>query len=67
MLFMAHTQAKRRRFDNKESAFRIDKQPVDSSKIKRYLKRKEISGSSLLDTASPIDGKQPSLVVQGRK
>jgi len=52
---LARTKAKRS-LDNKKSAFRVHKKPVDDRKIERCLQRNDISEEQLLSMASPING-----------
>jgi hypothetical protein len=56
MIQMARTRAKRKRLEGKDSAFRVNKAPVNERKMTRYLKRNEVSEEQLLSMASPIDG-----------
>jgi hypothetical protein len=56
MIRMARTQAKRKRVENKESAFRVNKKPVDEWKISRYVRRNDYSQEDLLSMPSPVDG-----------
>jgi hypothetical protein len=56
MIQMARTRAKRKRLEGKDSAFRVNKAPVDERKMSRYLTRNEVSEEQLLSMASPIDG-----------
>lgn len=60
MLELASTNGKRYKFVNKESAFRVNKRPVDDKKIERHLQRSGIGEEELLAMASPVDGKYPS-------
>jgi hypothetical protein len=54
MIELARTQAKRKVLEGKDSAFRINKKPVDGRKISRYLRRKEIVHEELLSLPSPV-------------
>ncbi len=56
MIQMARTQAKRKRVENRESAFRVNKKPVDDRKISRYMRRNDYSQEDLLSMPSPVDG-----------
>jgi hypothetical protein len=56
MIQMARTKAKRKRLEGKDSAFRVNKAPVNERKMTRYLTRNEVSEEELLYMASPIDG-----------
>ena len=57
MLELARTQANRKRFHGKASAFRVNKKPVDQREIRRYLRRNNISEAEVLSTGSPCHGK----------
>jgi len=59
MLEMARLRLKRKNINGKSSAFVIKKtqKPVNCANIDRFLKRKNISKSSLLLMASPVHGK----------
>jgi hypothetical protein len=56
MLAIARKRLKRKVFDDKESAFRVNKQPLTEKNIDRFLKRKKISDCTLLSITSPING-----------
>lgn len=53
---IARIRLKRKVLESKDSAFRVNKQPVKEIKIDRFLKRKNISDYTLLSMASPING-----------
>ena len=55
MIELARTKAKRALL-NKESAFRVNKRPVEDHKMERFLKRKDISEEELLAMPSPENG-----------
>jgi hypothetical protein len=59
MITIARTRLKRKQFDNKASAFRVNKQPVKETNTNRFLKRKNISDGILLSMASPVNGEPP--------
>ncbi|KAN0098406.1 hypothetical protein V8E51_014069 [Hyaloscypha variabilis] len=59
---LARTKAKRA-LDNKKSAFRVNKKPVDERKIDRCLQRNDISEEQLLSMASPISAPSPGFSV----
>jgi hypothetical protein len=52
---MARTRLNRKRYEAKDSAFRVNKKSVDKRKIDRYLKRKDISEEMLLSMPSPVN------------
>lgn len=56
MLEIARKQAKRKRVDGKDSAFCVNEKPVEQQKIRRYLRRNNISEGELLSMASPCNG-----------
>ena len=56
MIQMARTRAKRKKLEGKDSAFRVNKAPVNERKMTRYLTRNEVSEEKLLSMASPING-----------
>lgn len=58
MVAIARTRLKRKLFDDKESAFRVSKQPVKDVNIDRFLKRKNISADALLSSESPVNGER---------
>ena len=58
MLAIARVRLKRKQFEDKDSAFRVSKQPVKEMNIDRFLKRKNISESTLLSMASPVNGEK---------
>lgn len=53
---LARTKTKRKKFDNKDTSFRVHKKTVKDENINRYLKRHNISEEELLAMASPING-----------
>jgi hypothetical protein len=61
MIRLARTKAKRKRFENKDTSFRVDKKTIRNGNIDRYLKRHNISDEELLAMASPVDGEITSL------
>ena len=56
MLEIARKQAKRKIVDGKDSSFRVNEKPVEQQKIRRYLRRNNISEEALLSMASPCNG-----------
>jgi hypothetical protein len=56
MIQMARTRAKRKKLEGKDSAFRVNKAPVNDRKMARYLTRNEVSEEELLSMESPING-----------
>jgi hypothetical protein len=56
MFGMARSRLRRRKLKAKPSIFIIDGKLVRDAKIDRFLKRNNISDSSLLSMASPVDG-----------
>ena len=61
IIAMCRARVNRKRYEAKDSAFRVSKKPVDERKINRYLKRKDISEDMLLSMPSPVNGKVASL------
>ena len=55
ILAMGRARVRRKRYEAKDSAFRVNKKSVDEQKINRYLKRKGISEDILLSMPSPIN------------
>lgn len=53
---MARARVNRKRYEAKDSAFRVNKKSVDERKINRYLKRNDISEDMLLSMPSPANG-----------
>ena len=56
MAQIARVRAKRKREDDKDSGFRVDKKPVAERNINRYLKRNNVTEEDLLSMPSPSDG-----------
>ena len=56
MVQIARVRVKRKREDDKDSGFRVDKKPVAERNINRYLKRNKVTEEDLLSMPSPIDG-----------
>jgi chromosome segregation ATPase len=61
MLEIARIRLKRMKHKAKSSAFYINERPVKEANINRFLKRNNISESSLLSMASPVNGKKSVL------
>jgi hypothetical protein len=57
MIAIARTRLRRRRDEQKESAFHLNNKPMEEMKIIRFLKRKNISEDVLLSMKSPVNGK----------
>jgi hypothetical protein len=55
MVQLARTKAKRK-IENKKSSFRVNKKPVEDSKIDRYMRRNDLSEENLLQMRSPAIG-----------
>ena len=55
ILAMGRARVRRKRYEAKDSAFRVNKKSVDEQKINRYLKRKGISEDILLSMPSPVN------------
>jgi glycine cleavage system regulatory protein len=58
---LARTKAKRKKFENKDTSFRVNKKTIQNENIDRYLQRHNISEEELLAMASPVHGKLTSL------
>jgi hypothetical protein len=58
---LARTKAKRKKFENKDTSFRVNKKIVRDGNIHRYLQRYNISEEELLAMASPVNGELTSL------
>lgn len=56
MVQIARVRVKRKREDDKDSGFRVDKKPVAERNINRYLKRNNVTEEDLLSMPSPSDG-----------
>ena len=56
MIALARTQAKRKKLEDKETSFRVNKKPVNVHNIDRFLRRHEISEDQLLSMSSPVNG-----------
>lgn len=63
MLAIARKRLKRKVLDKKESAFRVNKQPLTEKNIDRFLKRRKISDCTLLSMTSPINAPSPAFSV----
>jgi hypothetical protein len=61
MIRLARIKAKRKKFENKDTSFRVNKKTVRNGNIDRYLQRHNISKEELLAMASPVDGELTSL------
>ena len=55
MIAMARARVNRKRYEGKDSAFRVNKKSVDERKINRYLQRKDISEDMLFSMPSPAN------------
>jgi len=59
MKAMVRKQLKRQA-EGKDCGFRVRGRPVEPEKIRRYMKRKNVSGDALLSQPSPAAGR-PSM------
>ena len=66
MVAIARARLNRKIYANKDSAFRVNKRPVDERNIDRFLKRKRISDEELLLMGTPINGRQSLKICWGR-
>jgi hypothetical protein len=63
MIRLARTKAKRKKFENKDTSFRVNNKTIRNVNFHRYLQRHNISDEELLAMASPVDGKLTSLSI----
>ncbi|PMD53284.1 uncharacterized protein K444DRAFT_172372 [Hyaloscypha bicolor E] len=63
MVQIARVRVKRKREDDKDSGFRVDKKPVAERNINRYLKRNNVTEEDLLSMPSPSDAPSPAFSV----